>query len=358
MRVELEYALRSRYPGLYACRSGAERTPFDQWGFEHDDGWYPLLDALSVVLTQRNNSFRLKIHVRQVKQKLATLRFYAHGRDHFCDGAVEFACSISARLCERTGRPGLLSNSSGSLQTLAPGVDPAFQPKAATEATKRWIACCGPADAIVLARTAWPMTLIEVPAGLADVADALLGFLMEDVAAPHPQKCMVDKIHNVLDVSLNEAVAAVTDRQFGAIAVAQYLARIWIDPISGACRSADAGGHPTIGPPPTDSLQPALKTAHHRSFRNRELITAGGPCGCFYCLSRFDASEVGEWVDEGRTALCPSCHIDAVLSGLADPIDLGFLLAMNSEWFGRTTRVDLSAELAQLKRPGPETPSG
>jgi len=54
-----------------------------------------------------------------------------------------------------------------------------------------------------------------------------------------------------------------------------------------------------------------LDTAHLRSFRNRPLV---GQCGCFFCLAEFDASVVTTWVDDGRTALCPKCGIDSVLS--------------------------------------------
>jgi hypothetical protein len=355
MQAILEHALRSRHPHLYGRRSGRETTTFDEWGFQHGDGWYALLDALSVIVTQRAHASALDIRILQVKQKLGTLRFYAHGLDEFCNGAVALAYLMSARLCERTGRPGLLSDSNGSVQTLAPGLDPAFRPQAGADVTRRWIACCDPTDAIVLVQAAWPMTLIDVQPGHADLADALLGFLTNSESTVHQPNCVVSEIHADLVVSLNAESAAMTDTQLGAVAVARSLAGAWIDPVSGVCRPADAGGRPSIRPLLTDPLEPALKKAHDRSFRNHKAIAAGGPCGCFYCVSTFHASEVGEWVDGGRTALCPHCHIGAVLSGILDPIDPAFLRAMNARWFGQTTGLDLSTELAQLsKLPGPE----
>ncbi len=77
-----------------------------------------------------------------------------------------------------------------------------------------------------------------------------------------------------------------------------------------------------------------LDAAHARSIDNRSLIETGGLCGCFYCLATFDASEVVEWVDACKTtALCPSCHIDTVLSARTDPIDPRFLRRMRDYWF-------------------------
>lgn len=90
-----------------------------------------------------------------------------------------------------------------------------------------------------------------------------------------------------------------------------------------------------------------LKFAHGYSIGNRRLIEQGGPCGCFYCLKTFDAGAVIHWVDpadddDGQTALCPHCGIDAVLSAKAAPIDDLFLRRMNARWFsvvGRRVRL-------------------
>jgi hypothetical protein len=81
-----------------------------------------------------------------------------------------------------------------------------------------------------------------------------------------------------------------------------------------------------------------LKFAHGRSIFNRQLLSLGGPCGCFYCLKTFNADAIKAWVDpEGATALCPFCGIDAVLSGKADPIDPPFLRRMRARWFRRVS---------------------
>jgi len=82
-----------------------------------------------------------------------------------------------------------------------------------------------------------------------------------------------------------------------------------------------------------------LVLAHGDSINNRHLLLAyGGPCGCFHCLRTFDASDVTEWVDQNKsTALCPHCHIDAVLPRT----DSAFLARMQVFWFGQTYRVRL-----------------
>jgi hypothetical protein len=37
-------------------------------------------------------------------------------------------------------------------------------------------------------------------------------------------------------------------------------------------------------------------------------------CGCYYCLAQFAGAEIVDWVDDGRTAICPRCGIDSVVS--------------------------------------------
>jgi hypothetical protein len=53
-------------------------------------------------------------------------------------------------------------------------------------------------------------------------------------------------------------------------------------------------------------------------FRNRVKIAETTRCGCFYCQAVFLGSEVREWVDDERTALCPRCGIDAVLADVTN----------------------------------------
>ena len=57
-------------------------------------------------------------------------------------------------------------------------------------------------------------------------------------------------------------------------------------------------------------------------------------CGCFYCMAAFPPSEIADWIDEGKTALCPKCGIDAVIGSASGfPVERGFLRRMRRYWF-------------------------
>ena len=75
-----------------------------------------------------------------------------------------------------------------------------------------------------------------------------------------------------------------------------------------------------------------LLSLHHQAMMNRGTLV--GQFGCFHCLSTFKAERVCEWADDGRTALCPVCGVDAVLSSSAVSSSPGLLEAMQRRWFG------------------------
>ncbi len=77
-----------------------------------------------------------------------------------------------------------------------------------------------------------------------------------------------------------------------------------------------------------------VEVAHKFSYLNREQIESSPFCGCFYCLETFHSSEIVEWVDEEKTALCPKCGIDSVIgSDSGVPITNSFLNQMHNRWF-------------------------
>ena len=77
-----------------------------------------------------------------------------------------------------------------------------------------------------------------------------------------------------------------------------------------------------------------IRNAHSHCSCHRSEILASALCGCFYCVTAFPPDQVLDWVDDGKTALCPKCGIDSVL-GSASGFRLSkeFLEEMNRYWF-------------------------
>lgn len=78
-----------------------------------------------------------------------------------------------------------------------------------------------------------------------------------------------------------------------------------------------------------------LVEAHRAARNNKADLAKSDKCGCFYCLSVYDPSEIVRWVDSGRTAICPKCSIDSVLASESVwPVeDADFLGRMYKRWF-------------------------
>lgn len=78
-----------------------------------------------------------------------------------------------------------------------------------------------------------------------------------------------------------------------------------------------------------------ISVVYRFSSKNKKLLTRGEVCSCFCCLRSYDPEEITEWVDEGQTAVCPYCGVDAVLpqSKRYDVLDSNLLKEMNSVWF-------------------------
>ena len=85
------------------------------------------------------------------------------------------------------------------------------------------------------------------------------------------------------------------------------------------------------------------RSIHKFSDHHRHLLVKSDRAGCFYCKQLFAPSEIMDWVDDpdesgelnnGVTALCPRCGIDAVLPSAA-PITLTpeLLAELHAFWF-------------------------
>lgn len=77
-----------------------------------------------------------------------------------------------------------------------------------------------------------------------------------------------------------------------------------------------------------------LVAAHAHSSDHRVQVLASKACGCFYCRRTFSPEEIGEWIDDDQTALCPKCGIDSVIGDRSGyQLSDEFLRAMRARWF-------------------------
>ena len=77
-----------------------------------------------------------------------------------------------------------------------------------------------------------------------------------------------------------------------------------------------------------------MKGIHSHTLRNRKEIEASDNCACISCCEIFNPSEVEEYIDEGETALCPKCGIDAVIGDFTGiSLDPTTLNELHKEFF-------------------------
>ena len=77
-----------------------------------------------------------------------------------------------------------------------------------------------------------------------------------------------------------------------------------------------------------------MKGIHSHTMRNRKEIEASYNCVCISCCEIFYASKVEDYIDEGETALCPICGIDAVIGDCTGiSMDSNTLSELNKEFF-------------------------
>ena len=62
-----------------------------------------------------------------------------------------------------------------------------------------------------------------------------------------------------------------------------------------------------------ESKKGVLEEAHHHTIHNIEEIKKSGTVYCISCRESIAPSEITEFVDEGKTGLCPHCGMDALI---------------------------------------------
>ena len=73
-----------------------------------------------------------------------------------------------------------------------------------------------------------------------------------------------------------------------------------------------------------------IEDAPEESQYNHTAIQDDTVCGCYFCIMVFTGGSIVSWSDEGTTALCPRCEVDAVLPGVNDT---DVLIQANKRWF-------------------------
>ncbi len=105
MNAELTDKLFKKYPAIYKNHD----TGLMQYGVSVGDGWYPLIDVLSGLLTEQP----IDITAVQVKEKFGALRFYIdtiHSEENsdFIGGLCYMAEFLSMVICDECGKRGRL----------------------------------------------------------------------------------------------------------------------------------------------------------------------------------------------------------------------------------------------------------
>ena len=77
-----------------------------------------------------------------------------------------------------------------------------------------------------------------------------------------------------------------------------------------------------------------LERLHAYCTGNRDLIARANRCYCFYCKAEIDKREIVDFADQGKTAICPKCDVDAILpDSIGEPIDETLLTQLHDYWF-------------------------
>lgn len=80
----------------------------------------------------------------------------------------------------------------------------------------------------------------------------------------------------------------------------------------------------------TKTIEHTVEQAPELSKDNRDEISCGVPCGCYFCFRLFGGHDIEEWEDDGKTALCPHCGVDAVIANVDDAL---YLVDAGMRWF-------------------------
>ena len=125
MTKELELKLVEKYPKILKDYEGNEMETCMHWGFEHNDGWYDLLDKGMEKIQRYCDLAGCQLIADQIKEKFGDLRFYYHTDQagavdsEILSDIVDSMERKSSKICENTGELGCLCKRGGWYKTLS-----------------------------------------------------------------------------------------------------------------------------------------------------------------------------------------------------------------------------------------------
>lgn len=126
MKIELDTYLVIKYPKIFIDRNKSPKESLMAFGFEHDNGWFWILDNLCGSIQNHidnmndysiNNKTIPQVIASQVKEKFGVLNFYYSGGDDIIDGMVFLAENLSSKTCEICGTMKNVGKTSGWVVT-------------------------------------------------------------------------------------------------------------------------------------------------------------------------------------------------------------------------------------------------
>lgn len=110
MSPEKDKLLCEKYPKIFCDRTNPDnRQTLMCYGFCCDDGWFDLIDTLCMNIQHHCDHSKecTQVVAAQVKEKFGALRYYVEGGDDYVYGLIDMAQSMSNKICETCGNPGI-----------------------------------------------------------------------------------------------------------------------------------------------------------------------------------------------------------------------------------------------------------
>jgi predicted nucleic acid-binding Zn-ribbon protein len=73
----------------------------------------------------------------------------------------------------------------------------------------------------------------------------------------------------------------------------------------------------------------SIKALHDTTRDNKNTVNIADGAVCVACKSEVSASEIAEYVDQGKTAICPHCGVDALMPKQNESL----INHLNGRWF-------------------------